>query len=200
MILIGSLQYLLHISIMHIQSCQSGLCRWDSVIFPKGDKHCFQLIVKDGSSPGISQSENKSGKQWEKCFAFLSLPALWNVFDNTVYCGSSYVNQRAKLIWIVRILEAMHIHTQACSVLTNGSVRVCFLQSREAVSVSLSFLPVSSSCLLLSHHCFCKSVCYMWLCLCVHCFSVCIKWTQNVLCKFIIFTINNAFCVFISLT
>lgn len=43
--------------------------------------------------------------------------------------------------------------------------RVCFLQSRESVSVSLSFLPVSSSRLQLPHHCFCQTVCYMGLCL-----------------------------------
>ena len=62
-----------------------------------------------------------------------------------------------------------HAHTHSF-VRTKGRMRACFLQSRESVCVSPSFLPVSSSCLLLSHHCLCQCVCYMWLCLCIHFF------------------------------
>lgn len=79
-------------------------------------------------------------------------------------------------------------HAQICLVRIQGRMRVCFPQSRESASVSLSFLPVSFSCLQLSHHCLYQSVCYMWLC-------IRSPQTQNVLCKCIIFTIYNIFCV-----
>lgn len=97
-------------------------------------------------------------------------------------------------ICVAKISKDMHIHSQVFFICTKGRVRVYFLQSRESVSVSLYFLPVSSSCLQLSRHCFCQSVCYMQL---LFCFCVCITYTvhghKHGLCK--CFTIYNIFCV-----
>lgn len=61
--------------------------------------------------------------------------------------------------------------------------------TRVGLCLSLSFLPVSFSCLQLSHHCLYQSVCYMWLC-------IRSPQTQNVLCKCIIFLLYTIYFVY----
>lgn len=79
-------------------------------------------------------------------------------------------------------LSKAYLYCKDTGLFWEGRVRVCFLQSRESVCVSLSFLPVSSSCPQLSHHCFCRSVCYMWLFVHPLFMCLCYRRTKNKMC------------------